>query len=61
MLIKMDRRKFINASALTGAGLVVGPYLKGENSGNDRPEIINSVQVQPGKTIQFLQNRSAGS
>jgi hypothetical protein len=59
MLIKMDRRKFINASALSGAGRC-GPYL-GENSGNDRPGNINSDQDSPGKTICSYKTDPAGS
>lgn len=49
----MDRRKFINASALTGAGFVVGPFLKGESSTFKVKGTGNSGPVQTKKTIQF--------
>ena len=48
----MDRRKFINASALTGAGLIVGPYLKGNLKVNTN-EHEKSKGTQTNQTIDL--------
>jgi hypothetical protein len=49
----MDRRKFINASALTGAGLIVGPLMKGEDPGLMTFETNNSNGTQAKLTIEM--------
>jgi len=48
----MDRRKFINTSAITGAGLFAGPILKKQNSDNSNTG-NKSSSFQNKKTILF--------
>ena len=49
----MDRRKFINASALTGAGLIAGSYLKGNGSATSAGESSKSNGTQAKQMIDL--------
>ncbi len=49
----MNRRKFINASAMTSAGLIVGPLMEGEDSIFNSAETNNSNVNLTEKTIEF--------
>lgn len=49
----MDRRKFINASALTSVGLIVGPLVKGKNSAVNTNEPNKSIRTQTRQTIEL--------
>ena len=49
----MDRRKFINTSALTGAGLIVSPYFKSKNSERNSDESIKSKGTKTKETIDL--------
>ena len=49
----MDRRKFISASALTGAGLIAGPYIKGKQSDDKSIESTVSMGAQTNQTIEM--------
>jgi FAD dependent oxidoreductase len=49
----MDRRKFINASALTGAGLIAGSYLKGNDSATGAGESGKSNGTQAKQMIDL--------
>jgi hypothetical protein len=49
----MDRRKFINASALTGAGLIVSPFIKGNNTQDKINDHGKSLGSQSDKTIEL--------
>lgn len=49
----MNRRKFINASAMTSAGLIVGPLMEGEDSIFNSAETNNSNVNLSEKNIEF--------